>query len=124
MRTPTRTFLGCLVSLSILGLVLAGTLNAQSVVVPNSALSAPTGMWLNSLVRQLPRTFQMGIAASELATVPIGSQIVGLSLRAGIHSTNPASWPASARLVEELRYHPGRSRGPPSRSGAPPSQPT
>jgi hypothetical protein len=96
MRTPTRTFLGCLVSLSILGLVLAGTLNAQSVVVPNSALSAPTGMWLNSLVRQLPRTFQMGIAAGELATVPIGSQIVGLSLRAGIHSTNPASWPATA----------------------------
>jgi len=79
-----------------LAILLLGTVTAQSVVVPASVATTPTGLWLNSLVREFTRTFQMGLAASELSSIPVGASIVGMSLRAGIHSTNPATWPATA----------------------------
>jgi len=83
----------CVVAALVLAL---GTVTAQSVIVPNSVATTPTGLWLNSVVRQLPRTIQMGLAAQELSSIPVGASIVGLSMRAGIHTSNPATWPATA----------------------------
>jgi hypothetical protein len=75
--------------------LLASSLVAQSVVVPNAnATTNGTGQ-LNSIVRNAanPRTYQYGINASELAAVPIGSVITGVSLRFAHFATNPVSWP-------------------------------
>lgn len=76
---------------------LVGTLAAQSVVVPNAnATTRGTGQ-LNSIIRNAanPRTYQYGVNASELAGVPLGSVITGISLRFSILASNPVSWPAA-----------------------------
>lgn len=81
-------------SLLSLSLLSAGLL-AQSVVVPNAnATTLGTGQ-LNSIIRNLanPRTYQYGINASELAAVPLGSVITGVSLRFSQLASNPAAWP-------------------------------
>lgn len=68
---------------------------AQSVVVPNANATALGTSQLNSIVRNAgnPRTYQYGINASELAGIPVGSSIVGVSLRFMVFSGNSASWP-------------------------------
>jgi hypothetical protein len=40
-----------------------------------------------------PRTYMMGINASELAGIPPGSLINGISMRAGLTASNAAVWP-------------------------------
>lgn len=77
--------------------ITTGALCAQSVVVPNAnATTLGTGQ-LNSIVRNAanPRSYQYGINASELAGVPIGSVITGISLRFMVFASNSASWPPS-----------------------------
>ena len=81
-------------TLSCLVLVSSGLL-AQSVVVPNTSATTVSGTQLNSIIRNQgnPRTYQYGINASELANVPLGSVITGVSLRFSQTTTNPVSWP-------------------------------
>jgi hypothetical protein len=52
---------------------------------------------LNSIIRNQnnPRTYQYGINAVELAGVPTGAVITGVSLRFSTLTSNPASWPAT-----------------------------
>ena len=83
-------------TLSLLAIT-TGTLCAQSVVVPNAnATTLGTGQ-LNSIVRNAgnPRSYQCGINASELAGIPAGSVITGISLRFMVFGSNSTSWPAS-----------------------------
>lgn len=74
-----------------------GSALAQSVIVPNSAASVGTGNTVNTLLRNAgnPRTYQMGIAAAELAGIPVGSVVTGLSFRGAVSTANPAAWPPS-----------------------------
>lgn len=72
-----------------------GSLLAQSVVVPaaNATTSGTSG--LNTLTRNSgnPRTYMLGINASELAGIPVGDMIVGVSFRA--YSGTATAWPAT-----------------------------
>jgi hypothetical protein len=81
--------------LSLVALALATPSFAQSVVVPNANATVRNNAQLNSIIRNAanPRTYQQGINAAELAGVPIGSVITGVSLRFSVLSTNTASWP-------------------------------
>lgn len=86
MRNPLHSFAALLV---------VGAAVAQSVVVPNAnAATVGTGQ-LNSIIRNQanPRTFQQGINATQLAGIPVGSVITGISLRFSLLASNPASWP-------------------------------
>lgn len=73
-------------------LALSSALVAQSVVVPNANASTSSTLVLNNPLRETPRTYMMGINASELTAIPAGSLITGISMRAA-HSSNPAIWP-------------------------------
>ncbi|HEX5054440.1 MAG TPA: hypothetical protein VFZ65_21860 [Planctomycetota bacterium] len=75
--------------------LLAGGLFAQSVVVPNANATTLGTSQLNSIIRNAgnPRTYQYGINASELAGVPVGSVITGVSLRFMVFASNSAVWP-------------------------------
>jgi hypothetical protein len=68
---------------------------AQSVVVPNANATTRGTSQLNTIIRNAgnPRTYQYGINAAELAGVPIGSTITGVSLRFSALTTNTISWP-------------------------------
>lgn len=78
-----------------LTLLLTGALAAQSVVVPNANETVRGTAQLNSIIRNLnnPRSYQCGINAAELAGIPIGSVLTGISLRFSVLGTNTASWP-------------------------------
>ena len=84
-----------MLKLAIPALVLSTGLLAQSVVVPNANATTLGTAQLNSIIRNAanPRTYQYGINASELAGVPIGSVITGVSLRFMVFASNPPSWP-------------------------------
>jgi hypothetical protein len=71
------------------------TLTAQSVVVPAANANVRGSTQLNSIIRNLnnPRTFMQGINASELAGIPLGARINGVSLRFQVFASNTASWP-------------------------------
>ncbi|MCC6672154.1 MAG: hypothetical protein IT458_13920 [Planctomycetes bacterium] len=75
----------------------AGDLLAQSVVVPNANANTRGVSGLNTLTRNAgnPRTYMLGVPASELATVPVGAEIVGVSFRSYVGTANPATWPPS-----------------------------
>lgn len=75
----------------------AASLSAQSVVVPNASATTAGTLVLNNPLRNSgnPRTYMLGINASQLAAIPVGSLIVGISMRAGLTTTNPAVWPAT-----------------------------
>jgi len=79
-------------------LVAAGPAMAQSVVVPNANANVRGTSQLNTLVRNSgnPRTYQLGIAAGQLAGIPAGSCINGVSFRAMVFASNPAVWPSPA----------------------------
>jgi hypothetical protein len=70
-------------------------LAAQSVVVPNANANVRNNAQLNSIIRNAgnPRVYQWGVNASELAGIPIGAVITGVSLRFSTTATNTASWP-------------------------------
>ncbi len=72
-------------------------LAAQSVLVPASAANARGTTGLNTLTREQnnARTYQFGIAASQLAGIPAGSVINGMSFRMAVSSANPAVWPSA-----------------------------
>lgn len=74
---------------------LATTLSAQSIVVPNANASTRGTAQLNTIIRNAgnPRTYQYGVNAAELAGIPIGATITGVSLRFQAFSGNSASWP-------------------------------
>jgi hypothetical protein len=76
-------------------LLLAGALGAQSIVVPNGNAAVRGTSQLNSIIRNqgAPRTYQYGVNAAELAGIPIGSVITGISLRFQAFASNSASWP-------------------------------
>ena len=82
-------------ALSILATVTAT--HAQSIVVPNADTTTRSGTGLNTLTRDLnnPRTYMIGLPSGELAGVPPGSVITGLSFRASVSASNLASWPAA-----------------------------
>lgn len=81
--------------LPVMALALAAPVFAQSVVVPNANATVRNNTQLNSIIRNAgnPRTYQYGINATELANVPVGSVITGVSLRFSVLGTNTASWP-------------------------------
>ena len=88
--------------------VLASSLAAQSVVVPNASATVGSGGGLNTLVRNAgnPRTYQQGINASELTGIPVGAVITGVSLRfAVLTGTNSPSWPAAPAPARRQRSH-------------------
>jgi hypothetical protein len=68
---------------------------AQSVVVPNANENVRGTSQLNSIIRNAgnPRTYQYGVNASELAGIPFGSSITGVSLRFQVFGSNSAVWP-------------------------------
>jgi len=66
---------------------------AQSEIVPNANVSVAGSSGNNSLTRQFARTFQFGIAASQLKSIPMGAVIVGVSFRSYVGTANPATWP-------------------------------
>jgi hypothetical protein len=76
------------------------SLQAQSVVVPNTSATTSTGLLLNNPLREvnMARTYQQGIAASELAGIPIGSVITGISARNG-HTTSNVTYPPAGNAV-------------------------
>jgi hypothetical protein len=82
---------------ALLVLVLATKLAAQSVIVPASAAATRGPSGLNTLVRDSgqPRTYMLGINASELAGIPPGSLINGVSFRSYVGTASPASWPTA-----------------------------
>jgi hypothetical protein len=77
-------------------LALAVTATAQSIVVPNANANARGVGGLNTLTRNAgnPRTYMLGIPASELTGIPVGSVINGVSFRSNFGS-NPSTWPPS-----------------------------
>ena len=77
------------------GLFCSTSLLAQSIVVPNANAATLGTSQLNSIIRNAgnPRSYQYGINASELAGVPLGSVITGVSLRFMVFTSNSASWP-------------------------------
>jgi hypothetical protein len=81
--------------LALSAFVLSTGLLAQSVVVPNANATTLGTAQLNSIIRNAanPRTYQYGINAAQLAGVPIGSVITGVSLRFMVFASNPPSWP-------------------------------
>jgi len=87
-----RRFLTCCCT-AVLGCAMA----AQSVVVPNANANTRGTSQLNSIIRNAanPRTYQYGINAAELAGMPVGSVITGVSLRFMVFGSNTASWPAA-----------------------------
>ncbi len=78
-------------------LLFAAVVPAQSVVVPNANATVSATTVLNNPMRNAgaARTYMMGINASELAAIPPGSLITGISMRAGHTGSNPAVWPAN-----------------------------
>lgn len=68
---------------------------AQSVVVPAANEFVRGTSQLNTIIRNAanPRTFMQGINATELANIPLGSLINGVSLRFQVFASNAASWP-------------------------------
>ncbi len=81
--------------LTLSSVLLASSLFAQSVVVPNANATTLGTSQLNSIIRNAlnPRTYQYGINAAELAGIPIGSVITGVSVRFMVFASNPLSWP-------------------------------
>ena len=82
---------------------LAAVATAQSVVVPNASANVSSTLVLNNPLRETgnPRTYMMGINASQLSGIPVGSLIVGVSMRAGHTSSNPAVWPTADVLYTD-----------------------
>ena len=80
-----RGLAAALSSLSLLG----GEVMTQSVVVPNGNAAVRGNGGVNSLAAV--RTFMLGIPASELAGIPRGSVLNGVSFRAS--SGSGAAWP-------------------------------
>jgi hypothetical protein len=68
---------------------------AQSVVVPAASANTSGTSGLNTLTRNSgnPRTYMLGVNASELAGIPVGEMIVGVSFRA--YSGTAAAWPVA-----------------------------
>jgi hypothetical protein len=73
----------------------SSALLAQSVVVPNAQATTVGTGGTNTLVRNAgnPRSFQQGILASQLANVPVGAVITGISLRFSLSPSNSPTWP-------------------------------
>ena len=64
---------------------------AQSVVIPNANANARGNGSLNIL--DPLQTNMLGIPAAELAAIPVGSVIVGMSFRSGASTLSAPSWP-------------------------------
>lgn len=81
----------------LVGAAIAAVLPAQSVVVPAANATVRGSSQLNSIIRNAanPRTYMFGINAGELAGIPVGAAINGLSLRFMPFGSNSASWPAA-----------------------------
>jgi hypothetical protein len=76
-------------------LALASLAGAQSVVVPGSAAATRGTSGLNTLVRDAgqPRTYMLGLAASQLSGIAVGEVLTGVSFRSYAGPANTASWP-------------------------------
>lgn len=85
----------------LLAFCFCGVVVAQSVVVPNASSTTAGALVLNNPLRNTgnPRTYMMGINATELAAIAPGSLIVGISMRAGLTTSNPVLWPAANDVV-------------------------
>lgn len=83
--------------------ILSAGLCAQSVVVPNASATTAGSLVLNNPLRNSgnPRTYMLGINATELVGIAPGSLIVGISMRAGLTTTNPAVWPTTDVLFPD-----------------------
>jgi hypothetical protein len=91
-KEPVRTHQ--IVGASVLLAALTSSTLADNVVVPNANAATPGTAGLNTLLRDLPRTYQMIIDDSHLAGIPVGSTLTGVQWRAFITAQNPATWPA------------------------------
>ena len=68
---------------------------AQSVVVPYPSAAARGSAGSSTLASGFPRTYMLGVSASELTGIPAGAVINGVSFRSNAPSANPATWPPS-----------------------------
>lgn len=76
--------------LGCLAIAACASLTAQSLVVPSVAASVsqlPGGY--TTLLRSAARTYLVAIEASELASIPVGDTIVGMSFRCGTNTVQP-----------------------------------
>lgn len=82
--------------LALYGL-LGTSLFAQSVIVPAANATVRSGTQLNSILRNAgnPRTYMLGTSAAELAGIPVGAMIQGISVRFSNLTSNPLSWPGA-----------------------------
>ncbi|MBK9384931.1 MAG: hypothetical protein IPN34_08960 [Planctomycetes bacterium] len=94
-------------------LLAAASAAAQSTVVPSSATSARGTSGLNSLLRDAgqPRTYMLGLAATQLQGFAAGDVITGISFRGYAGPANPASWPPvdASFASYEIRIGPARA---------------
>ncbi|MBK8979026.1 MAG: hypothetical protein IPM29_24280 [Planctomycetes bacterium] len=90
-------------------LAAAASLAAQSVVVPNANATTRGTTQLNTIIRNAanPRTYMLGINASELAGIPVGAMINGVSLRFQAFGSNAATWPAQDILWTDYEIYAG-----------------
>lgn len=84
-------------------------LTAQSIVIPAANAAARGTTQLNTLLRNsgFPRTYMYGLSAAELANVPVGATITGLSFRFQIFASNAASWPTTDITWNDYQIHVG-----------------
>ncbi len=84
-----------LLSVLITGLGVVASAGAQTVVVPNANAATAGNGGLNTVLRDAlnPRTYQMQIAASELAVVGVGNAITGIQFRLQPSAANATPWP-------------------------------
>jgi hypothetical protein len=85
-------------TLALLALpLLLSPLTAQAIIVPAANAASRGTSGLNTLVRNSgnPRTYMLGINASQLTGIPNGAVITGVSFRFSVSTSNSPSWPAA-----------------------------
>ena len=99
--------------------VLGTALAAQSVVVPNANAATRGTSQLNSLIRNSanPRTYMYGIPAAELAGIPAGSMLTGVSFRFMVFASNSPSWPPADITWNDYQIFAGPAVAPASFTG-------
>jgi hypothetical protein len=96
----------------ICGLAAAAAGQDASATLPPQHNQASAGASLNTLLREQPRQYQSVIAASQLAAIPHGARLMGLTWRRSIASTQP-DWPPAPASWSYYEIILSRSANPP-----------
>jgi hypothetical protein len=76
-----RSFSHATLAAAVLLLALPGPAPAATLVVPTANLATPGDTSLNTALNNTTRTYQLQMAASEFASMPVGSIISGMTFR-------------------------------------------